>query len=134
MADLSDIQAAQPVKLVGASSTGVESNPVGADADLALQTRAVGSAVGTPTRPAVTSASSTILAANSKRLFGYVRNNSGVQVFLQFGAAAVLNQGHPLPSGATFFFYENWKWTGSVTAIKSGAGSINLEVFEAVGT
>ena len=89
-----------------------------------------GFATGSNTRPAVTNASSTILASNVNRLFAYISNNSGSTIFLKFGVAAVINQGILLPNLAIYEINADNLWTGSIQAIKNGASSVNIDVFE----
>lgn len=85
---------------------------------------------GTNTRPAITNTSATILAANSSRKFAYIQNNTGSTAYLKFDVAAVIGEGFPLLPGGMYPITRDNLWTGTIQAIKSGASSVNLDVFE----
>jgi len=77
----------------------------------------------TQTRPSVTTSSSTVIAAGTRKRVELC-NNSSVMVWVNIGAAAVLSQGIPLSPGAHKVFY-------SAQAIYAiiGTGSINLDCY-----
>lgn len=81
------------------------------------------------TRPTVTTASSTILAANAARRYAYVFNSSGAVIYLKLGTTAVVNEGIRLPNNEIFEITSDKLWTGVINAIR-GAGSGAIEVFE----
>jgi hypothetical protein len=82
------------------------------------------------TTPAITSASSVVLAANLNRKYAYVSNNTGGVVFIKLGAAAALNTGIRIANNGMYEINANNLWTGTINAIKPGAGSVNLDIFE----
>lgn len=82
------------------------------------------------TRPSVSNTSAEILAANSSRKYAYVFNNTGATVYIKLGATAVVNQGFQLGPNESFEINSSKMWTGSITAIKATATSINLDVAE----
>jgi len=86
---------------------------------------------GAHTTPSVTNVSATVLAANSLRRYALFTNNGGAIIYLKLGAAAVVNQGIPLQPNERYEIGLNNLWTGSVTAIKSTATALALDVFEA---
>lgn len=88
---------------------------------------------GIITRPTITSTSTRILAANPLRAYAYIYNSSGANIYLQFGQAAVVNQGIQLGTGANGLYEitSNKLWVGDVFVIKSGS-PIQIEVFEGI--
>lgn len=80
------------------------------------------------TRPAVTTSSAVVLAANPKRKWAKISNNTGGAVALKYGEAAVASQGIPLANGATHVIEHYSLFSGDVHAIAGGAG--NLDVVE----
>lgn len=83
----------------------------------------------TPTRPALPdNASTTLIAANASRVVGsYAVNNTGATIWLQYGAAAVLNQGVEWIPGQVFKF----DTTQEIRGIQNSGGSVNPDFFEA---
>lgn len=148
MADISDINSAQSIKVIGADSTGVEQTPVASTASGGLHVNlrnASGAAIGVSsqpltsnnafstvanTRPSVTNSSSIILAANVDRRYVLIINQGTQAAYLKLGAAAVVTQGIPLQPGASFTLDANNLYTGAIHAIKPGAGSVTLEIME----
>lgn len=96
-----------------------------------IEDLAASAAVGTGafTRVSVGTTSVTILAANSARKMAIIANNTAAAFYLNFGAAAVINQGIQLDPNEKFEIGLNNLWTGSITAIKH-AGAADIEVFE----
>lgn len=128
MADISDINAAQSVKIIGSDPTGTETNPLevttkGARIDNSFSN-------GSNTRPSITNTSSTILAFNNNRKYALIINNSGQNVYLKFQDDAVVGEGIPLPSGTIFEISADNLWVGSINAIRGGGGTSVIDVFE----
>ena len=148
MADISDINSAQTVKVVGSDTTGVEQTPVASTANGGLHVNLrnnSGTEIGisttplisnnafstiTNTRPSVNNTSSIILAANSNRRFAMIVNQDSQTAYLKLGTTAVASQGIPIPPGASYTIDADNLFTGAVHAIKSGGGSVTLEVME----
>lgn len=83
----------------------------------------------THTRPSVTTASGSILAANSSRkVGGWIQNNSDTDVWLEIGGAAVASQGISLLGGGGTFLVNTAQ---EIRAIHAGTGTKNLDVYEA---
>lgn len=82
-----------------------------------------------PTRPSIpNNASTQIIPANASRKAGsYLVNNTTQTFWLQYGAAAVLNQGVFLDPGQVFKF----DTTQEIRAIQNSGGALNLDCFEA---
>ncbi len=82
-----------------------------------------------PTRPSIpNNASTQVVAANASRKPGsYLVNNTTQTFWLQYGAAAVLNQGVFLDPGQVFKF----DTTQEIQAIQNSGGALNLDCFEA---
>ena len=128
MADLTDIQAAQSVKIIGADSSGLETNPlqvtlIGARLDTSFSS-------GTNSRPTITNLSSVILAANTNRKYVIISNQSGQNVFLRLGALAIINEGILLAPGFVYEIGFSNLWTGTINAVKAGGGAVLIDVFE----
>lgn len=147
MADLNSIQASDSTKIVGADSSGVEQTPVQSTSSGGLHTNLRDSSgndlttsrgvktdktfsSGVNSRPSITSTASTILTSNSNRKYAYIMNQSGQNVYLKLGDTAVATEGILLAPLAIYEITANNLWTGSISAIKSGGGSVNIEVFE----
>lgn len=158
MADLNDLQVAQPVKIVGSDSTGNETNPQKVDVNgsiYSVPTDASGLelkgqrssansvpvvlssdqapfrySIATNTRPPVTNTSSVIVAANANRRFIRITNNTTVNtLWIKFGAAAITGEGLKLSPGVTYES-EAVVFTGDIHAIHSDIGTINIDVEE----
>ncbi len=84
----------------------------------------------THTRPSVDTATSTsVLAANSSRkIGGWIQNNSGSDFWLEIGAAAVASQGIRVYGNGGVF---NINTTQEIRAIQSSGGTLYLDVYEA---
>lgn len=129
MADLSELQSSQSVKIVGAGSTGAESYFADVTSERRLQTQGPAAGTALNSRVSVSNASSQLLAADSTRKMAIITNNSGATIWLKLGAAAVVNEGFQLASGATYEINSTNLWTGTINAIKSG-GNVNIDVFQ----
>ncbi len=84
----------------------------------------------TPSRVSIpNNASTSVIAANSSRVPGsYIFNNSAtVSFYLQYGAAAVLNEGVLIYPQQGFIF----NTTQEIFAIQNSGGAVTLDVFEA---
>lgn len=83
----------------------------------------------THTRPTLTDAtSSVVLALNASRAGGTIlANNTAFPMFINVGAAAVMNQGIPLGPGVTLTL----DTTQAINGIQSSGGNIEIDVFEA---
>ena len=81
------------------------------------------------TRPSIPdNASTQVIAANASRRPGsYLVNNTDGTFFINYDAAAVLNQGAYIAPGAIFLFNS----TQEIRAIQNSGGALNLDVFEA---
>lgn len=88
MADLTDLQTAQSVKLAGANpTTGVESNFAQVDSEGNLQSKVVAS-TATVTSVASSATNVTLLSANSGRKGASFYNDSNQTSAVKFGATA----------------------------------------------
>jgi len=87
-------------------------------------------AVATPGKVAVGVASTSILAANTARIFAQFVNDSDTVIYLWLGAVAVINEGIRLnANGGSFEINLTNLYTGAVHAIAGGAAK-NLTVTE----
>lgn len=85
----------------------------------------------TQTGPTVTNASSTVLASNSNRRYVMIYNQSGSTIYLSFGAtAAVIGTGIRLANNSSYEITSDNLFTGAITAIKSGAAGVVLDIIE----
>jgi len=148
MPDISDINSAQTVKVVGSDTSGVEQTPVQSTSTGGLHINLrnnSGVEIGVPTtplisnnafstiintRPVITSTDSTILSSNSNRRYALIVNQSGQTVYLKLGATAITTQGIPLAPGASYTIDASNLFTGEVHAIKAGGSSVTLDVME----
>lgn len=86
----------------------------------------------TPGNATVGATSTTVLAANTARKYLLLCNDSDEDIYVSFGAAAVLNKGLRLNAGGGIFemVMGDMQFTGIVYAI-STSGSKNLSYIEA---
>jgi len=79
----------------------------------------------------VTNASGVVLAANDRRLYAEIVNQSANNIWLAFGEAAVVGEGIYLaPNGFSFVINTDFLWRGNVTAISDVAGPSVLTVLD----
>lgn len=86
----------------------------------------------TPTTASVSNAaSSTILAANSRRLYASIVNASVNGIYLGFGVPAVVGQGVYLaPNGYGFQIDAHFLWRGTITAIAVAGAANTVSVLD----
>jgi len=89
-----------------------------------------GFSTGSSTTPTINNVSSVVLAANTNRKYAYVFNQTGVVIYLKLGATAVIGEGIRLVNNSMFEILDSNLWTGTITAIKSGATGVALDIFE----
>lgn len=82
------------------------------------------------TRPAINNVSAVLLAANTNRKYVMIFNQSGATIFIKMGATAVINEGIRLANNEWYEITADNLWVGTINAIKSGAASVNVDVFE----
>lgn len=88
--------------------------------------------VTTSTASVSNAASSTVLAANDRRLYALIVNASSNGIFLNFGEDAVAGEGVFLaPNGFGFEIDSDFMWRGSVTAIASAGAANTISILEA---
>lgn len=99
MADLTDLQAASAVKIIGANSSGVETNPVNASANGELQSSDISNNGGV--HGAITVGTSAIQAmvgvsplSNRKTLT--VFNNSNSDIYFGYSSSVTTSSGTPI--------------------------------------
>lgn len=87
----------------------------------------------TPTTAVVSNAaSSTILAANPRRLFASIINASANGIYLGFGAPAVVGQGVYIgPNGFGWSIDPSFDWRGTVTAIAVAGAANTVAILDA---
>lgn len=83
------------------------------------------------TRPSVSNVSSVALSSNASRKYAMIYNQSGSTVFLHLGSgSAVAQQGIRLANNSSYEITSINLFTGQISAIKTGGGSVNLDIFE----
>lgn len=136
MADLSDKNSAQTVKIVGADSSGVESEfltsrDYASVRPLDVYLPQIGSSSVTHTRiTLVANVSTTVASANSARKWLIIVNASGANIFMKFGVAAVVNQGKEISNNTDFSMSATLLYLGDVNVIV-GSNNRTIEVIEA---
>lgn len=127
MADLTDAQAAQTVKITGANSSGVETNFATVDSDGSLQTKEVSSSTATLSSVASSVTSVTLLAANSARKGAIFHNDSSKNCFVAFAASASTTSFTiKMAAGSTMSLVEP-HYTGQITGIwDSASGAMRV--------
>lgn len=128
MSDLSELQAAQTVKIAGAgAASGVESNFVEVDASGRMQVRSVPAGnsltAASPSAASIGIASGTLLATNANRKGLVLTNTSIAKISIGLGVTAVLNSGITLYPGGTWVMDELTFTTAQLNAIASIAAS-----------
>jgi hypothetical protein len=92
--------------------------------------------ISTITHTAVntTTASGAALAANAKRLYALLVNDSDTDIYIKLGATAVAHQGIRLnANGGSYELNQNTgMYTGAINAIHAGTGAKVLLVSEGV--
>ena len=86
---------------------------------------------GFPTQIAVAASSTILLPANPLRVYAHISNNSGVPVYIQYSANALVGQGIKLNNTSVLFISGSELWLGEINAV-STAGTVNIDVFEGV--
>lgn len=83
------------------------------------------------TRPGVNNTSSTVLASNTARRYVMIYNQSGATIYIFLGAGtAVVNEGIRLVNNASYEITSDNLFTGAIQAVKTGAATVNLDIFE----
>lgn len=85
---------------------------------------------GTPDAVTIGATSTTVMAANSGRLYAVLTNNSNEDMWVSLGAAAVLNKGIKLMPNQSFEINGFKLFRGAVYAICT-SGSKSMAIFEA---
>lgn len=131
MADLSDLQSAQSVKIIGSDATGVESTPVKSTTNGELQTSDIlDNAVGTQGALTVSTTAVEIkvgVSRVSNRKLVSLYNNSTTTMYWGFTSAVTTDTGTPIQPN------EYWSWAvgGSQPLyVITTAGSLNARVTE----
>ncbi len=142
MADLTPLQSADAVKIVGSDSSGVEQTPVQSTASGALKVD--GSAVtqpvsvtkttltgASPATATATTTSSIIISANANRKGLIITNLTNTRVYLSFGTnAAIVNRGIMLANSGSFVMDEYSFSTEAIRAIVSvGTTTLSIQEF-----
>lgn len=87
------------------------------------------STVSVTGRISVGTASTTLLSANTSRLYAHFMNNTLVPVYLQYGSAAVVGAGIKLSPGALLVLSNHELYKGQINAISS-TPSILIDILE----
>lgn len=82
-----------------------------------------------PTQISVGLTSTQLFAANTNRKYAHVSNNSGQTIYIQYQAAAVLNQGIKIPPNTLFTIESNNLWLGVINAIGMTPGQL-IDILE----
>ncbi len=72
---------------------------------------------GSPGQISVSTSNVQLLAANPNRKYAHIYNNSGMTIFIQYSAAAAINQGVKIPPNSFFTIESNNLWLGAINAI-----------------
>lgn len=83
----------------------------------------------TNTRPVISNTTSVLVAANPNRKYLSIFNQNNKNVYIKFGANAVLNQGITIAPQTLFEITALNLYTGQINAIIAGS-SVNIEVCE----
>lgn len=136
MADLTDIQAAESVKIIGSSSAGVESTPVNATSNGALHSNLRNDAgteigflasTGTITSVAASITSVTLLASNTNRRGFIIYNDSNATCYVAFAATASATAFTKKLGANESWEYSLVTYTGQMTGIWNNAnGSMRI--------
>lgn len=82
-----------------------------------------------PLQATVGTISVQIFAANPDRKYAHIVNNSASNIYIQYQADAVLNQGIRIPPGAFFTLESTNLWLGIVNAIGVMSGQL-IDILE----
>lgn len=149
MADLTDLQAAQTVKIVGSDASGVETNPVNATSDNRLQTEniikgatdgtrignvgdrlkvdstsVISAGTGTLTNRSGTvgTVSIQVMAVNTNRKYLFIQNVGNQTIWINFTAAATTTQPSiQMTPGASFVMENSFVSTEAINVISNNA-------------
>lgn len=79
----------------------------------------------------VTNAGAIVLAANVRRFYAQIQNNSNTDIWLYFGAQGSVNQGIMVPANGFSYEIDRMNlWQGAVYAIHNSGTSKNVHVLE----
>lgn len=79
----------------------------------------------------VTTTSQEILAANPRRKYAILINNSNQNIFVRLGSPATVDEGIVIwAAGFAYEFTEDNLWVGSIHAIHGGSGNKRLLIIE----
>jgi hypothetical protein len=86
---------------------------------------------GFPAQVSVGITSTLLIPSNVNRLYAHVTNHTNKTIYIELGAAAVVQQGIRLAPGSMLTFSGSDLWLGDVNAITS-SGTATISVTEAV--
>lgn len=132
MADLSDIQAAEAVKIIGSGSTGTEGTPVSSSANGDL--RVSDTLVGSGTEGAITVGTSAVEArvggaALSNRKLLTVYNNSNSTIYWGYTNAVTTSSGTPIEK-SQLASWDISDASGATVYLIAGSAGNNVRVTE----
>ena len=87
--------------------------------------------VNTATKIDVPNTGILVLAANTRRFFALIQNNSNTDIWIMFGSQGAVDQGILVPKNG--FSYEIDRlnlWQGAVYAIHGGSGTKQVNVLD----
>ena len=121
MADLTEVQASQSVKIAGANpGTGVEDNFVEVNTDGSLNVANVKSTANAVTSVVASVTSVTLLATNAARKGATIYNDSTATLYLKLGATASVTS-HTLQMIKNSYYEIPFNYTGIIDAIWAAA-------------
>lgn len=130
MADISRNAADLPIVIIGATTAGIATTPVGSDSFGALLVTGRSSLIAAaPVNVSVSTTSVLIMAANLARRGMVVVNVSTARVSIGINNPAVLNAGITLYPGGVWTMDDYTFTTQSIAVIGSLAGSISVQEF-----
>jgi hypothetical protein len=121
MADLTDLQSAQTVKIAGANpSTGIESNFVEVGPDGSLFVKPKQSSSTTTSTVAAATSNQTLLASNANRIGVTIYNDSNSTLYLKLGAVASTTS-FTLLMAAKSYYEIPYGYTGQIDGLWANA-------------
>lgn len=121
MADLTELQSSQTVKIAGANpSTGVEDNFAEVGTDGSLSTKQKQAASNAATNVAASATNVTLLAANTNRIGATIYNDSTSILYVKLGATASTTS-YTLQMGSKTYYEAPYGYTGQIDGIWSVA-------------
>lgn len=84
---------------------------------------------GSPAQITVGLNSIMLFDVNPNRKYAHIVNNSGMTIFIQYQASAILNQGIKIPPNTLYTIESNNLWLGSVNAIGVSIGQL-IDILE----